>query len=452
MKRSRFLGAILLFLTAAVPVLAFVDPPSDPDELELNRRRLEKWRSDPEHYQRLQRDLKAFWELPAEKRGRLRQLDRSLHEADSFTQKRLWAVLERYSNWLERLPEPERKKVEGADRADRIRVIKELREQQWVERLPLAVRKELESLPREARPARIAALRKEEKERRLAWQKELRRVPKSIERPTRLVEFSPEVQGYVKDVLRPMLSEEEKSLLALAEGGDWPQLARVLLELSEKHPLTLPWFPGQRFTQLRDLHNNAELKGVVASWEPRYVKRLREKAGKWPDFAIEFTMIAREKKIELPRQLGPSRPAEFKPSLEKWVKDTLMPKLAKDEKEGLRRAEGRWPEYPRKLMELSRKNGLDIPGLSLPGPKDFWDRARAALPEVPDHVLRDFVLTELSPEERAELLAPGEDSQANRDRLREAYFKKKPEMLQKQRQIDLRALSHPPNNNKTRGH
>src|SRR5262249_11796716 len=159
-------------------------------------------------------------------------------------------------------------------------------------------------------------------------------------------------------------------------------------------------------------------------------------------YAIEFTMIAREKKIELPRQLGPSRPAEFKPPLDKWVKDTLMPRLTKEEKEELRRAEGRWPEYPRKLMELSRKYELDIPGMKLPGPKDFWDRAWAALPEVPDHVLRDFVLMELSPEERAALLVPAEDPQANRDRLREAYFKKKPEMLQKQRQIDSRALSH----------
>jgi hypothetical protein len=446
MKRSRFLGAILICLTAAVPVIAFFDPPSDPDELELNRRRLEKWRADPEHYQRLQRDLKAFWELPAEKRNQLRQLDRSLHEADSYTQKRLWAVLERYSNWLEHLSAPQRKQIEDADRGDRLRLIKELREQQWVEKLPAVVRKELEGLAKEKRSARITALLKEEKERRLAWQKELRnKLPRSIERPTRLVEFTPEVQSYVKDVLRPMLSTEERSLIEQAEGGDWPQLARVLLELSEKHPVTLPWIPGQRPTKYAELH--AELRSAMPHQplEPRYKRRLQAVVGKWPDFAIEFTKIAREKKIELPRQLGPSRPAEFKPALDRWLKDTLLPKLTKEEKEALRRAEGQWPEYPRKLKELAHKHELAIPGQSLPGPKEFWDKARTALPEVPDHVLRDFVLMELSQEERDELLKPGDDPQADRDRLREAYFKKKPEMLQKQRQIDSRALSHPPN-------
>jgi hypothetical protein len=458
MSRSWSLGAILTFLVVAAPVLAFVDPSPDPDELELNRRRLEKWRADPEHYQRLQRDLKAFWELPAEKRGRLRQLDRSLHEADSFTQKRLWVVLERYSAWIEHLPETDRHRVEDADRGDRIRIIKELRDRQWVERQPLVVRKELEALAPEQRPARIAVLRKEEKERRLAWQKELRKLPKSIERPTRLVEFSPEIQGYVKDVLRPMLSDEEKSLLALAEGGDWPQLARVLVDLSEKHPLTLPWFPSHRPTRYNELHPEFKRAVPIADLEPRYKRRLQDKSviGRWPDFAIEFTAVAREKKIELPKQLGPSRPGEFKPPLDKWVNDTLMPKLADKEKEELRRAEGRWPEYPKKLMELSRKYESDIPGMKLPGPKDFWDKARAALPEVPDHVLRDFVLMELSPEERAELLIPAEDPEANRERIREAYFKKKPELLKKQRQIDSRALSHPPashpQGNKTHGH
>jgi hypothetical protein len=445
MNRSQFLGSILVFLAAA-PVVAYVDPPPEPDELELNRRRLEKWRADPEHYQRLQRDLKAFWELPAEKRERLRQLDRHLHEGDSFTQKRLWAVMERYGAWLERLPESDRQRIDAAaDGNERLGVIREIKDRQWVERQPLAVRRELDALAPEKRPVRIVALRKEERERRLTWQKELRKPTRPIERPTRLAEFSLDIQGYVRDVLQPMLSLEEKERLTQAEGADWPQLARTMMELSEKHPPALPGrSTGPRY--FRELAPDLRQAMPLMDLEPKYKQRLNSDSvrGHWPEFAIAFTEIAREKKIELPRQLGPSRPGEFKPPLGPWLRDALLPKLSPKERDELRRAEGHWPDYPKKLLELARKYKLDVPGMKLPGPKEFWDKARAALPEVPDHVLRDFVVMELSPEERHELQVTADDPEASRERIREAYFKKKPEQLKKQRQIDVKAMSYPP--------
>jgi hypothetical protein len=455
MSRSRFLGSILVFLAVALPVVAYVDPPqAEPDELELNRRRLEKWRADPEHYQRLQRDLKAFWELPAEKRDRLRHLDRQLHETDSFTQKRLWGVLERYGAWLERLPEPDRQRIESAaDATERLRVIKEIKDRQWVERQPLAVNRELDALAPEQRPARIAALRKEERERRLAWQRELRKPTRAIERPTRLVEFTLDTQNYVREMLQPVLSNEEKERLAKAEGADWPQLARAVWELSEKHPPALPGPVGPRFFQ--QLPPAVKEAMPLRDLEQRYRQRLNSDSvrGHWPEFAIAFTEVAREKKIDLPRQLGPSRPGEFRPPLGPWLRDSLMPKLSQKEKEEFHKAEGRWPDYPKKLLELARKYKVDIPGMKLPGSKEFWDKARAALPEVPDHVLRDFVVMELSPEERHELQMTPDDPEASRERIREAYFKKKPELLKKQRQIDVKALNYsPPGHKSSHGH
>src|SRR4051794_21448127 len=80
-------------------------PPDTAGDLQRNRRLLDRWRHDPEHYARLEEDLRAFWALPPWRRERLRRLDRDLHEADPHTRRRLWGVLERYHTWLERLPE-----------------------------------------------------------------------------------------------------------------------------------------------------------------------------------------------------------------------------------------------------------------------------------------------------------------------------------------------------------
>src|SRR5262249_37688679 len=116
------------------------------DELDRNRRLLEKWKTDPEHYRRLKRDLAAFDALPAERQAQIRDVDRQLHETDPDTQARLWAVMERYSVWMEQLPEPERRAVLEAE--DKVTVIRGLRQREWIERLPRAIRKELADLPR----------------------------------------------------------------------------------------------------------------------------------------------------------------------------------------------------------------------------------------------------------------------------------------------------------------
>jgi hypothetical protein len=71
--------------------------------------------------------------------------------------------------------------------------------------------------------------------------------------------------------------------------------------------------------------------------------------------------------------------------------------------------------------------------MSLPGPRDLWDSARLALPEVPGHLLRDFALAELSAEDRARLGLSVADPEASRERLKKAYFKRKPRELERLR-------------------
>ena len=141
-----------------------------PTKREHNRRLLDRYRTDPDHYARLLRDLHAFQILPPEKQERMRQFDRDLHEQDGETQSRLWEVLEHYTDWMNRLTEAQQKRIEqAADRNERLAIVKELRENDWIARLPQADRDAVSALPEPQRYEKVAALRKEERQRRREW-------------------------------------------------------------------------------------------------------------------------------------------------------------------------------------------------------------------------------------------------------------------------------------------
>ncbi len=171
---------LLVFLVAASPGEEGTPEGSDAAHLERNRLLLQKWKADPEHYARLQRDLHDFWALPKAKRQQHRQIDQEFHQLDAKTQRRLWKVAERYNTWLERLPEDERRQIEQTkDTQERLQLIRAIRERQWIERLPKKVREELEKLPAEARAARVAVLRKQEQQQRQLWSRPVKVKPKS---------------------------------------------------------------------------------------------------------------------------------------------------------------------------------------------------------------------------------------------------------------------------------
>ena len=150
---------LLLDTHAGLPAAATPSPEAAAD-LERNRQLLQKWKAEPEHYARLQRDLHDFWELSDAKRGQLRQLDHALHQLEPQTRKRLWKVAERYLAWLEGLPEDERRHIEETkDAQERLRLIRTIRERQWIERLPRKVQADLDKLPEDARSAEVARLR-----------------------------------------------------------------------------------------------------------------------------------------------------------------------------------------------------------------------------------------------------------------------------------------------------
>jgi hypothetical protein len=420
--RSR-LAALLLFGAIALPLWA-----ADGDEADRNARLWAKWSADPEHKERLQRDLRAFWALPRDRQERLRRLDRELHECGPEEQKRLWDTLERYAAWLDSLPEVEREQIlSTADKHERLKLIKQKREEQWLKRLPAKDREELEKVPDEGRPAAIAKLRDKERERRLALLQALKLRPDLRPRPskpTKLDDFPPEVVEFVNDLLVPMLSDTEQQRLKNAEG--WPALAQTVLDLSERHPV-LPPAPGLgQITKADQMPKDAQRWLRAQKWQG-----INKADGRWPDYAVSASEYAARRGHTFPRQLGASKPSEFSPEIQDFIKERLLPAITKAEAEHLGSTENKpWPAYPKLLHELAKQYHLVIPGMSLPGPRELWESARAAaLPDVPERELQAFA-AELTAEERERLnLSPADP--ALYDRLRQEYFRRHPHELKR---------------------
>jgi hypothetical protein len=448
----------LVGLAVAVQAFAVSEAPApeDPQKvLEHNRRLLEKWRGDPEHMARLQADYQAFLALPPERQARLRKLDKDLHAEDPAMQSRLWTVLERYTSWLDKLPEGDRYWIESApDSATRLERVKHLRDQQWIKRLPEKIRQELAVTPETKRPDRVAELRQEERQRRLEWfwsshtrdGAALKRA-----RPTRITEFPPEVRYYYFVTVSHVLSEADRNRLIEAE-GNWPLYAQTLAKVMETPP-RLPGFPDRAWpVKMADLPPDwkAALNGFrpdppgtkggqKKTLEPaermhrnRLLKQLSEKQ-KWPDFAEFAVKIARDEKLKTESQLGPNKPEHFGQMARAFVANELYPKLTEAQKNELTSREGKWPDYPELLLQLAKKHSLTVPGMSRPCPAEFWDAVNKLLPDVSDRALRNFALNDLTPDERSDLKLSPED-EAGRERLVEKYWARHPDELKRRLQ------------------
>jgi hypothetical protein len=426
----------LFLLAALTPAPALAD--GVPDELEHNRQLLAKVRSDPEHYARLKQELRAFLELPPEEQIRLRRLDLDLHQETSASHAKLFRVLERYSRWLEALPVADRERIEtAANPRERLDRIKEIRQQQWIARLPKVYRDKLDAAKGAERTALIQEYRQKDKARREEWQLALRHWDDMVSgrQPSRLQEFQPAVQTFFKEHLKPRLSAEELVRLEKAE-GKWPLYAQVLVDLADNHVVAFPGAGPKLFAELPK-----EDLAALERLNPNDLKSLRSSEGKWPEFALRVVEAARRNNIDLPRPLGPSRADEFPPSVRYFIRERLAPVLEPEEKVRLAHAEGHWPAYPRTLLNLARRHHLWVPGMSLPGPREYWNKFRAQsadrTPDLPDKVLFEFSRKELSPQERSQLqLQPFNESA--RERLKDEYFKRHPDDLQRIRKNDRR--------------
>jgi hypothetical protein len=363
-------------LPGAAPVAA---GPLDDEAL------LAQWRQEPEQFARLRHNLTVFLALPVDMQERLRQLQRDLQKEDAATRSRLHDLLYRYAAWFQHLPPDERRLIQAAtsDR-ERLRLVERIRERQWLAQLPRADRESIEAAADErTRVALIEQLRREHRGHKQEWLIARRFWGELINNqplPARLADFPPEVQTFVRDSLMPLLSEEEKARLLNAQ-GQWPLFPRTLVELADLHPLTIPGPVG--WTRWRDLPKNEEklLRNVL----PKVFRdRLQQVEGRWPDFAVELQdMHERQPKrvpAVIPASMKPSRPTEFPPPVMQFITKELMPRLNPEERARLIGAEGQWPLYPRTVMDLARKYGQEVPGTTLPGAPEAWDRYRLRSP------------------------------------------------------------------------
>jgi hypothetical protein len=86
-------------------------------------------------------------------------------------------------------------------------------------------------------------------------------------------------------------------------------------------------------------------------------------------FAVRFWTSLVEK------QPLPARLADFKPNVQTLVNEYLWPMLSKEEKERLKKAEGRWPAYPQALVEIADQHPFALP--SSDGPRTTKELPKA---------------------------------------------------------------------------
>jgi hypothetical protein len=388
MQTWRRVLMILAVLTLAWALPALGDARNDAER--NNRHFLEQARNKPELFARLRNEYEAFRSLPPAQQERLRKLDRELQDIGNTDRRRLHRALERYVSWLERLPEAQRRRVESAPNEDaRLKIIREIRQEQWVDRLPRVFREKVQKAQAKDRKAIIRELRQEEKRRRQEWQVSLRHWDEFLngQPPTRKADLAPGVRNFIDNQLLPRLRADEVQRLKEAEDR-WPDYLQTLVELNDK-AFRIPGPVGPRtFNELppnlrRWLGNNNNLS-------PEQRQALRKLEGKWPEFALKAVLLGRGKARHAP--LAPAAPDQYPMNIQWFIHNQLDRVLTDQEKTRLKNAEGFWPRYPLTLVALARKHGLQVQGTALPGPPTYWDKYRAKAQDTTlEELLREFV-------------------------------------------------------------
>jgi hypothetical protein len=379
----------LALLVAAVAGLAAWLPAPAPalaegDEPEPAHRPTPRWHDDSDLHRRLKDDWRAFHKLPKSQQERLRLLDDELNDEPPASRARLWAVLYRYSAWLDRLDDKDRKQIESApDAVKKLEIIKSLREAEWVSHLAKADRDRIDASPPGERTALIEQLRQKDRERRGQWQLALRQQRETAP-PLMPEDLWHRVRLYEEKSLIPTLSPSEREELFRARRTSWADHARALTALAEKHHIQVP--PSERvgIVSLKEVPEHIKQALAARSGKPkgadnRPLKELRELQGRWPNFALALDRMAKNRKMALPEKpLGPCKPDEFMPAVRAFI-DELRKDPAAAKK--LDEAQGKWPDYPFAVMELAKEKGKRVPGTVLPGKKEFWDQAKAGQAE-----------------------------------------------------------------------
>jgi hypothetical protein len=365
---------LLLALLMGLPVLALADPAAE-DE---NRQQVDKIRTaDPAVQARLRHNLAVFRQLPPERQEAIRKLYRDLLEEKEWMRSRLEGVMERYGDWLEKLPTEERQSIATApDKKTRLERIRAIREKQWVSRLPKYQTDGIAKTPEKDRPDLIRKLWQADQEDRADWQVMVRSwdgiVRNTLPQPSRFDQLPDDTREYFDKNVKPLLSREEEKQLKDTEGR-WPRYPRMVVELADAHPLSLQGPIGTVHT--RDL--NPFIQKALEK-DKGLRDRLKEAEGKWPEFAVVLREsgkgMSKKGMMPLPPKMMPARPRELPDIVREFIDKKLVNALDDQDQLRLKQAEGNWPDYPRTVLELARKHNLQVP--TWPSRLDSWDRYR----------------------------------------------------------------------------
>jgi hypothetical protein len=359
---------------------------------------------DPDDVAVLRAQYAYFQNLPASRQQELHKLDADFHALDREAQDRLRRVLDRYNYWLAHLPEAERRRVADAPPDRRLKVIVDLKEREWVETLPKAYRdRYAKATPAER--IRLAELwHEEQRERQAEWSfvrhnwEDLQnnRIPPLFQGAT----FKKDVDAFVANLETQVPPHDRDRLRKFRdqppEEREWYKYIRTVLDLSDKHPLLPgPAYPPDKgprtFETLPKPVQDAIDKAGTGMLRKRLAKEFQSVQGRWPEYAIGVTEFARLHHVALPEQLGPSHKAEMPPDVQTAIDKLaeLLKRAAAERGEKaeqaqkdvakLKDAEGKWPDYPRTLMELAKQYRQPIPEWTLPR-AEVWERFRANKP------------------------------------------------------------------------
>jgi hypothetical protein len=381
-RRSRVVVAlsvgVLCLVTAAAPGPR--ETPLNPTDHDyLYRQHVWFQAQDPETQLRYRRLHAAFEALPPDEQAHLSRL------------------LQSYQTWLARLPEADRDLVYAAPTAaDRLAVVRRLREADWVATLPAPYRRAYDALTDDrARRAKVAAWRAEVADRREEWAVAQKNWPEF--QPGRLpaaLQSEGKALDRFLDNLRHALTDEESRQLDQAKAASEDQLSHhhfywLVANLAEAHPLCpgrvgpkdFPALPAEVQSVLLAQPGLFTKKGDTLVPTAEDAKDLRKSVGRWPDFAVELTRYCQRHGLgDLP-PLGDCKeadmPSEVREAVKRLRDQVKRTKENREQFDQLQKAEGKWPDYPLKVAELCRKHQIPLPGWALPGPPGLWDKLKA---------------------------------------------------------------------------
>ncbi len=348
-----------------------------------------------------QKLIEQFLNDSPARRLQLRSLHRELNELPAPERTSYRRTLESYAAWLDRLPDNSRKEILAAPTSgERLDAVLRVRERLWRESLPPSQQKALKTVASvEERTQLLNEWRRGEQSFRSEWE-----LTRQQWQPNKLGDhkawpfydaaLSKSLDEFIRksfgvdlsqppdrktDVAAPCrLTREELAELryrheAALKEGYWYSYGACLLQLAELHPMLPEPGKGKPITTV---DQPPLTKEKVRSLLPKdggtpILARLKT-LGRWPDFALEIQKLDANSREKLP-PLGPCKPGEFGDELEQFLKGDLLPKLSKSERDKFDHLQGKWPEYPRMLIELAKAKNLSVPGAMLPGEPKLWN-------------------------------------------------------------------------------